>query len=138
MGGEVLHAEQRSFMLMQRDEGLFPQKGVPLEEHGSGNDYWDDWKKKRQDGWRRRRGDEPRNPSQNAAKEEILENGGRCESLNSPSRKMAKRLNVKVQPTKTEKVQIRKGDKTKTKTRKVPAPKKGTGRRLRESNHQED
>ena len=34
---------------MQRDEGLFPQKGVPLEEHGSGNDYWDDWKKKRQD-----------------------------------------------------------------------------------------
>ena len=30
---------------MQRDEGLFPQKGVPLEEHGSGNDYWDDWKK---------------------------------------------------------------------------------------------
>lgn len=128
---------------MQRDKGLFPQKGVPLEEHGSGNDDWDDWKKKRQDGWRRRQGDEPRNQSQNAAKKEILENGGCCESLASPSLKMARRLNAKVRPTRTEKVQNRKGNKTKTnktktKTRKVPAPKKGTGRRLRESNHQED
>ncbi|MDD7473604.1 MAG: hypothetical protein SPJ04_03380 [Bdellovibrionota bacterium] len=124
---------------MQRDEGLFPQKGVPLEEHGSDNDYWDDWKKKRQDGWRRRRGDEPRNASQNAAKEEILENGGCCESLASPSLKMAKRLNVKVQSERIEKVQIRKGNKTKIKTRKVPAPQKGTGRRLRESiRRQED
>lgn len=123
---------------MQRDEGLFPQKGVPLEEYESGNNGWDDWKERRKPGLRRRQGDEPRNPSQNAAKEEILENGGRCKSLNSPSRKMAKRLNVKVEPTRTEKVQIRKGNKTKTKTMKVPAPKKGTGRRLRESKHQED
>ena len=119
---------------MQGDnQCLFPEECVLFVEGSNEGDSeqsypsHDSWEERRRAGWRKRQGNEPRNRSQNAAKEEILK-GGCCESVDPPSLKMAKRLNAQVRPTRTEKV--RKGDKTKT--REVPAPKKGAGRRLRE------